>query len=269
MSIPVRLPNNSAWKNQKLVWSGLFVRECKTRFGGNKLGIFWALLQPLTLPLLLGVVFGVLLGNGSTSAMPYPMFVLLGFLPFNLFRGLVTQSMNAFKANQGLLIHQKLKPSDPIFARVFFESLLAFIAFSIFVAVATFYFDAQPSFADSLSILAGFASALMLGTGFGFFAAVAEHKNKNVAHIVNILLQPLLWISCVFVPLNILPDSQQKFLVWNPLVHVTEGMRLSMYPHYSTGDVNLLYSLVIGLIVFWFGMAYYRANLSVLYDLGD
>jgi capsular polysaccharide transport system permease protein len=47
---------------------------------------------------------------------------------------------------------------------------------------------------------------------------------------------PLLIISGVILPLNNLPHWVQEYLLWNPIVHGLEGLRLSFFDSYRTLD---------------------------------
>ena len=268
MAIPVNLPKTSAWRVQQLVIYGLFLRECKTRFGRAKLGLFWALLQPLTTVLAIGVLLGYFLER-TVPEIPYPMFLLIGFLPFGLFRGLITSSLTCFESNQGLLIHQKVRPTDPIFARVFYELMIFLMAFLIFVFVATWYFNAAPDFSNPLLLVAAGISVVFMGTGLGIFSAILSWRFEGVQKAAPLVIRPLLFLSCVHHPLHIVPSNYREYFLINPLVHVIESLRHSLYPNYRTDDgITVIYPLIFGVLVFWLGMAYYRVNRGMLYDFG-
>ncbi|MEM9282211.1 MAG: ABC transporter permease [Verrucomicrobiota bacterium] len=266
MAIPVAIPKNSPWKTQRLVVFGLFVRECKTRLGPGNFGIIWTLLKPLMSVLVIGILLAPFMGR-SAAGIPYAMFLLLGFLPFELFGGIVNSSLTAFTANQGLIVHRKVRPTDPIYARVLFELVVTVLAFLIFLGLATFIFDATPTFSDPMKIFGAFLAVTLMGTGLGFFSAVSSHRHKDMEKLIPNILRPMFFLSCVIYPLEVIPNNFQKYLLANPFVHVHESLRVSLYPHYRTGDVNVIYPIAVGLAVFWFGMAFYRVNRHILYDL--
>ena len=60
-SIPIPLPENSAWKTQIAVIWALYLRETRTRFGQYNLGLLWALIEPMTLIIIKAAIFGFIL----------------------------------------------------------------------------------------------------------------------------------------------------------------------------------------------------------------
>lgn len=267
MPIPVDLPHSSPWQIQARVIYGLFIRECATRVGKTKLGLFWTLLEPLATVVFLGVVLGFIMER-TVPEIPYPLFILAGILPFNLFKGIIRSSITCLKANQGLLVHQKVKPTDPIFARVLYQAVVSGLAFLLFVIVATFFFESTPDFSSPLTLILAALAVVLMATGAGIVLAVLAWRYQELERAVPLVLQPLFYVSCVIYPLHIVPAAYRKFFLANPLVHVIELMRQSLFPHYRTGDVGLAFPLLTGLALFWLGMAYYRANRGILYDFG-
>ena len=68
--MPVDIPTNSAWTNQRLVLSALLHREAVTRFGKYKLGVLWLLVEPLTSVIVLGLVLGPIVGRTAPRGDP-------------------------------------------------------------------------------------------------------------------------------------------------------------------------------------------------------
>src|SRR4030042_3140482 len=73
----------------------------KLRNEGSYLGIFWYLLNPLLLFLLLLLVFSDRLGNSIPS---YPLYLLLGIVIFNFFQQATTESTKIIVRDYGELI---------------------------------------------------------------------------------------------------------------------------------------------------------------------
>jgi len=77
----------------------------KLRNEGSYLGVFWYLLSPLAMFLIL------LSLRGLTNKNPieyYPIYLLLGLIVFNLFRYATTISTNAIRGNAGLIKSLKI-----------------------------------------------------------------------------------------------------------------------------------------------------------------
>src|SRR6478672_9017278 len=122
MSTPIPIPRHSPWTSQVLVIRALFQREVTTRFGEYQLGFIWMLLEPLLSVIVIGLLLGSLAGR-AVPEIPYPFFVLNGKLLLNLFTGPLNSSINATKANKGLLIYPNVRALDPFIARFVYELL--------------------------------------------------------------------------------------------------------------------------------------------------
>ena len=266
--IPVTLPKNSPWQIQKLVVFSLLIRESKTRFGKHKAGLIWALLEPIAHITFLSLIFGFIMER-TVPAIPYPMFLLLGYVPYGLFTRLISSNLTCFEANQGLLVHQKVKPTDALLARILLETMINSVSFVIFMVVAMFLLEEKPDFSRPLELVGAGLTIILMGSGLGILCSVLGWKHKDLQRVVPLVLRPLIFVSCVIYPLQIVPTKYQDVLLKNPLVHVIETFRVTAYPAYRTTDqISLVYPLLCGVVFLWLGMAYYRANSSALYDAG-
>ena len=84
--MPIKIPDHSPWRSQVLVTKALLHRELVTRFGKYKLGAIWAFADPLLSVIVIGVILGPLIGR-SSGDIPYPFFLLCGFMLLNMLSG--------------------------------------------------------------------------------------------------------------------------------------------------------------------------------------
>ena len=78
----------------------LIVRDLKARYKSSLLGILWSILNPLFLMLVFTVVFSVLANNQIRH---YPIFVLVGLIPWNFFSGALTSGTISVTGNSALV----------------------------------------------------------------------------------------------------------------------------------------------------------------------
>ena len=78
----------------------LVVRDLKARYKSSVLGILWSILNPLFLMLVFTVVFSVLADNQIRQ---YPVFVLVGLIPWNFFSGALTSGTTSITGNSALV----------------------------------------------------------------------------------------------------------------------------------------------------------------------
>ena len=90
----------------------LFFRELKTRFGPYRLGLAWAFLEPISFVLIITAIRSITrsghLFGGEIHTIPFPVFFLLGYVPYQLFSKLLTQSATAINAKFADLAKQRI-----------------------------------------------------------------------------------------------------------------------------------------------------------------
>lgn len=108
----------------------------KLRNEGSYLGIFWYLLNPLLLFLLLLLVFSDRLGNNIPS---YPLYLLLGIILFNFFQQSTIESTRVIVRDYSELIKSINFPREAlvfgITLRSIFSHFFEFILFLVFMLI--------------------------------------------------------------------------------------------------------------------------------------
>lgn len=256
--MPIRIKEKSPWQSQILVTKALLKRELVTRFGRYKLGAIWILLDPLLTVIFLGLILGPFLGR-SKGAIPYYFFLLCGFMLLKMLTMPIKVSIHAISANKGLLVFKKVQPIDPFIARYIFELLTLTFALTTFCIIA-YWFGITISLAHILEVIACIIITWILGCGLGLHLGIMAQKYNELEKVIAYMLRPLLWISCVLHPLSSVPPQYAKYLLYNPLVHTVEYMRMSLFPSYIIEGVNLYYPAAWALCASAFGLMTYRNN---------
>src|SRR5690606_39643875 len=78
------LPDLGELYRYRYLLQNLVARDLKVRYKNSLLGILWSLLNPLLMMVVFSLVFSVLNNYASPR---YPVFFLVGILPWNFFSG--------------------------------------------------------------------------------------------------------------------------------------------------------------------------------------
>ena len=254
--MPVQIPKHSPWVNQRLVLAALLHREAVTRFGKYRMGILWMLLEPLVGVIVLGLVLGPIVGRTAPD-MPYAFFLLNGMVLMNTLVGPVTAAIGAINSNLGLLVFPKVQPLDILLARFLFELISSLLSFTIFCLVGM-WMGIPLSLGYLQILLAAFLITWLIGCGLGFIFCVASSYFQSVEKVYAFFRRPLIFTSCVLYPLFGLPETAQKILLFNPLVHTIEVSRKCLFPLYHTGHIDLIYPAKFMLVVLAFGVCLFH-----------
>jgi ABC-type polysaccharide/polyol phosphate export permease len=112
-------------------------RDLKVRYRNSVLGILWSLLNPLFMMLVFSLIFGKLIPREDIPN--YPVFFLVGLLPWNFFSGSVLSGTVSITSNSPLIkkvfFPRVLLPTATLLSNLV-NFLLAFIVLVIFLYVS-------------------------------------------------------------------------------------------------------------------------------------
>ncbi|WP_260432475.1 ABC transporter permease [Burkholderia sp. Bp9140] len=247
-----------AFSIQRRVVYALFLRELKTRFGKQRLGYLWAFLEPVVHMLVLFAILG-LIAKHAMPVVSFPVFLICGLVPYFMFLNITLRSLNALEANLGLLSYRPVHPIDTLIARAVLELVISIIVFAVLLLILAL--GGQSVELSNIPELAAIWILLtILGLGVGIIFMVIGHEFAVSEKIIPLLMRPLYFISSVMYPLTSIPVQYRGLLLWNPLVHAFELMRHGVVSEYNIERVSLTYLTFSTFLIFFFGLALYKAR---------
>jgi lipopolysaccharide transport system permease protein len=208
------------WRYRELA-GFLAWRDIKVRYKQAALGVAWAIIQPAVQTILLTFVFGKL-AKMPDGGLPYPLIVLSGLLPWQLFTGAFGGAGNSLVGNSHLI------------SKVYFPRLLvplsclavALVDFGVMLALAVpiiFIFGVAPGW--HLLLLPFFVLlTLVIAFGAGLWIAALTVKFRDFRFITPFILQVGVFVTPVGFRTDFLPNWRD-LLALNPLAGVVDGVR--------------------------------------------
>ena len=211
----------------------------KTRFGSKRLGYLWAILEPAAIILVFWVMFGFA-ARGGIPGVDYPMFLLTGMLPYQLFANTLTKSMAAFESNRGLFNYRQVKPVDALVTRCLVECLVYCIVFLILVA-AGMALGFNAAIHDFLGLTVILLLLVCFSFGMGLVCAVIGSFAENFQKVVGIMMRPLFFSSGIFFSVSMVPPPYDRILLFNPLLNFLELIRAHYFAAFQPHGASYLY----------------------------
>ena len=241
-------------------------RDVKVKYKQTVLGFLWAIFQPIIMTILFTLGFGKLIITNSQLSVPYPIFVLSGFLLWNIFSSGLSNAGNSM-VNNANIIKKIYFPRLIVPISSILVSLIDFLmAFIVFIPVLFYYgcsFNASALFLIPLSILL----AVMATFGLGTFLAALNIKYRDFRYILPFFIQALLFATPVIYPIKI---SDNKWFQWllqlNPMNAPIELFRSSI-SHSEINYSSVLISICVSLLLFVIGVVYFRRTEGYFADL--
>lgn len=241
------------FKKFRPLLSELITRDIKNKYRKSILGVFWTILNPLFMMIVLSVVFSNLF---KFDIEYFPVYLLSGQLIFNFFSESTTNAMGAIIAN-GPLIKKIYVPKYVfVLSRIFSSSinLLASFTALIFVMLAmrvelhyTILLVPIPLF-----FVIGFS------LGVGLLLAALTVKFRDIMHLYSVFVTALMYLTPVIYPMSILPGWLEKVVLLNPLTNILIMFRDVMMNNTLPSILSMMIAfaevvvvMVLGLYVFY------------------
>jgi lipopolysaccharide transport system permease protein len=254
------------WRYRELLYF-LAWRDVKVRYKQAALGTAWALIQPVVTMVLFTFVFGKLahMPSGSLPPEAYPLLVMAGLLPWQLFSAALSGSSNSLVSNAHLI------------SKVYFPRLVvplaslgvALIDFTIVLglyAIVAAWFGMLPTW-RIIFLPLFILPALVIALGAGLWLTALTVKYRDFRFIVPFLLQVGVFATPVGYRADNLPNWRQ-LLALNPLTGVIDGFRWCLLNGDFTLDATtIVMSLTVAAVLLLTGIWYFRATERTFADV--
>lgn len=239
-------------------------RDLKVRYKQTAIGILWALFQPFIAMIVFSIFFGGLAKMPSDN-IPYPVFVYVGLLFWQFFSVSLSQASSSLVNNKEIITKvyfpRLILPISSILTN-FIDFL---IASSILIGLM-FYYHYVPNLAGLIILPLLLLITFLIAIGLGLFLAAVNVKYRDVRYALPFFIQMMLFVTPVIYPTSIL-KSYSWILALNPMTGVIETARAAVFGNAHINWDLLLISGVICLLLFIFGLIYFRKTEGYFADV--
>jgi lipopolysaccharide transport system permease protein len=242
------------WRFRELL-GFLAWRDIKVRYKQTTLGVIWALIQPAVTLAVFTFVFGKLAGLPAGNA-PYPLLVLTGLLPWQLFSAAFSNASGSLVANTHLIskiyFPRLIVPLSSIAV-----ALIDFAVVLVLLAALCVWWQFVPDWRIvflPLFILLTLLTAL----GTGLWLTALTVKYRDFRFVVPFLLQVGLFLSPVGFSSTNLPNWRHVYAL-NPMVGAIDGFRWCLlHGEPALNATNLAVSVGMSAVLLVSGLSYFR-----------
>ncbi len=220
---PLKLLGNLALLVQyKDLLLTLSAHRVKVRYKQSVLGLFWAILQPLSLMLIYTVIFSLIARMPSEGA-PYAVFSYVALLPWTYFSTCVTNSAS------GLVSHSQLVtkvyfPREILPLSYVIAALFDFVVASSVLAGLLLYYHVKLT-ANVLYAVPIILVLTLFATSVSLILSATQVRFRDIGLAMPLLLQLWMFASPVVYPLNSVPARWRTLYLLNPMAGVIENFR--------------------------------------------
>ena len=238
-------------------------RDFHARFTGSALGVFWAVLQPLSLVILYWFVFTFMFSpRGAPGGdANYIYFLIAGLLPWLGINEGVMRSTTSIVENapmvRRLAFRSELLVVVPNASAMIFE-VIALGLFGGFLILR----GAPPRLAWLLPL--ALVLQFVVQVGVGWFLAATYVFFRDLTPILGFVLSVVFYLSPILYPVA---GRFEKFFIWNPMTPLLGLFRSALLSTAIPGAGSLVFLVAVAAAVFAGGLMFFRRAQPTLADL--
>ena len=240
------------WKYRNLL-KNLVSRDIKVRYRRSVLGMLWTVLNPLLMMIILTIVFSTLFKQNIEH---FPIYYLSGSLIFSFCTETTSNAQYSILGNAALMkkvyIPKYLFPLSKVMSGIV---NLGFSLTAMFIVMVVLKVDFK---ATLLLLPIPIFYTFLFAVGLGLFLAATTVFFRDLAPFYSVFTMAWTYLTPIFYPVEILPETVLKVVYFNPMYHYVQYMRnLVLYGVFPSMTENLVcflmgvIMLVVGTVVFY------------------
>lgn len=242
------------YKYRELLWI-LTQREIKVRYKQTALGIFWAILQPLSLMLVFTLVFSYFTQINS-EGIPYPIFSYVALLPWTFFQTAVQFGSMSVVNNSGL-VTKVWFPREILPLSSLLSAMIDFLTAGLLLIGLMIFYGVNVNL-NILWLVVLIPLQMVITAGINLFLAALVVMFRDLKFVIPLGLQILFYATPIIYSINIIPDKFFKLVLTNPLTGLVDSYRRILLTGQSPNFYYLLTSVAAGLILLTAGYWFYK-----------
>ncbi len=199
----------------------LVKRDFIVKYRRSVLGIFWSVLNPLLMMIVISAVFSYLFRFDIEH---YPVYYLTGYIMFTMFSSSTSSAINSIIGASELIKKMYLpKYLFPV-EKCLFEFINISVSFVALMIVLIWF--RVPITISWLMIPLPFLSILLFSIGISFILSSLNVYFRDIGHLYSIVTMVLMYATPVIYPVSILPPKIMAIMNYNPLYHFIDYFRV-------------------------------------------
>lgn len=227
------------WRQASFLVFRLTQRDLKNRYAGSFFGVFWAVIQPLMMMLILWFVFTYgLKAHDASGDVPFVSWFFAANTAWIFLADGVNAATNAILEYTFLVKKIRFQVRLLTIIKLLSATFLHFV-FLALLSLVLLANGHRPTL-YWLQVFYYLPGAFLLLLGVTWVSASLQVFSRDVGQLISIGLQFTFWMTPIIWNWRSLPAAWQKWLCLNPVFYLTEGYRNSFVYGHSIADQGLL-----------------------------
>lgn len=270
-NVTIRSPKGQTMVDIIKIWDYRFLlktlvwRDLKTRYRHTTLGVFWFVLQPFILMIVISAGFRFII-SGDVEGLPYPVYVASGLVLWAYFTNSFPAGASSLESNCGMInkisFPHACLPLVPVITAV-----VDMLSASLLLLPLLLYYEIMPSWRIV------FLPAIIFGTGIfvyglSLLASAASAVYKDLRHVIPFMSQLMFFASPVFISHASMQGKISTIFMLNPFSTYLDAFRWAIFSSSAPPSMQAIETTVVmTIVIFLFGLAYFQRQQSTLVDI--
>lgn len=231
----------------------LILKDFRVRYRNMSLGILWSVLNPLVMLGVLVLVFSYI--HLTSREDKFPIFLLLGMIPFNFFSLSIAASTNCIVENAAL-VKKVIFPRHILPLSVVLSQIIHLVIQGVLLAIFMAIFRV-PLTVMYLWVPVIFLVELVFVSGLSMMTSALNVYYRDTLYLVQSILTIMFWFTPIFYSLPIVKGSLHPVLyqvyLLNPLAGLIDSLRRVILKGTMPDLQALGFAVVMSVLFFWCG----------------
>jgi len=237
----------------------LSVHRVNVRYRQSRLGLLWAVIQPLAMMLVFTLMFSFLRAAPSGD-IPFPLFAYSALIPWTMFSTALNNASTALTSHAALLT--KVSFPREILPLTYIVAGLVDMSIASLVLVALMIWFGVPLTATALWVLPSILVLTGLLVGLGLLTSAVQVRYRDVGLAMPVLVQMWLFATPVLYPLAAvkarLPAALYGLYTLNPMAGVVDTFRRAVVLHQSPDYMALAAAALVVVVLVPAAYVYFK-----------
>lgn len=203
------------WTYRELL-GNLIRKELKVKYKNSALGFVWSLLNPLLYLVVFYVVFQVFLESATPA---FPIFLLSGLLPWNLFSASLGGGTTSIVGNAGL-VGKVWFPRTILPLAAIGAALVHFALQFTVLAAALVVFWYQPSWGYLPLLIPALLTLLLFVSSLAIALSAINVYARDTQHLLELVLLAWFWMTSIIYPYAQVGSRAGNWALLNPMTPI-------------------------------------------------
>ena len=246
----------------------LSLHRVKVRYKQSRLGILWAVLQPLAMMLVFTLMFSFLRSAPGGDA-PFPLFAYAALIPWTTFAGGLASASSALTSHASLLTKAAF-PREILPLTYVVAAVVDFALASLLLVILMIWFGVALTW-TALWAVPAIALLILFLLGLGLFLSALQVRYRDVSLAMPVLIQIWLFATPVIYSLEMVRAALPRWLyaayVMNPMAGIVDTFRRGVVLHQSPDVPALATTAVITLLLLPASYIYFKYTERTVADV--